>query len=624
MQENIYYNSKESIRNRLFKHAVEFWGIRNTADLDPMVKLLIEALSAELYNLANDLRNTESRLLDRLARLLTPEILTSALPAHALLQAQPVEAEEILSATQHFVYTGQKKNTNTGDNAEDIFFTPVQPVHLYNTEVVYIATGNKLFTHDSRRGRTLLALTKQGKYLPNNSLLIGLRTGNQVQSLDNLSLYFECSNYIFKEEWYNLLPLSTCTINGNPYSLRGGMPYEEALTGVAHRQLLDEYETMQVITRDIRAYYDKHYLSFTGQSIPVAELQQQLYPAGWAQLFDAKDLGRLQEPLLWIQLSLPALIQQPLLDDMDVQTNIFPVVNRRLHKLKHRFKGIGNIIPIRALLHESFLAVHQLTDSYGKLYTQVPYSHNEEQKTGSYTIRMGGAERFDNRNARETIDYLFELLRDESAAFSAYGYDFLTNALKNLQQGLTLVEQKARQTLNEMTESTRYIIVKPADQSDTIHAEYWTSQGELPNQLRTGSPLVQFESASVRPDSIRLISRPKGGRRQAQAIHRLQAYKYSLMTRERIITEEDIRNFCFMELGNRIEAVTVKRGVMVSPHPREGLRKTTDLYITPSPTQPFTEEEWLHISRQLLQKLQTRSNMHIGYRLFLEERKDLV
>jgi hypothetical protein len=620
MQENIYYNSKENIRNRLFKHAVEFWGIRSTADLDPMVKLLIEALSAELYNLANDLRNTESRLLDRLARLLTPEILTSALPAHALLQAQPVEARETLSATQHFVYTSQRRGS-AGEQADDLFFTPVQAVHLYNTEVVYMATGNKLFTHDARRGRVLQAVTRQGKYLPNNSLLIGLRVNHQVQALDQLSFYLECNNYLFKEEWYNLLALASCTISGRPYSLRAGLPAGTAEQDSTHtRQLLDEYETMQVITRDIRNYYDKHFLSFSGQSIHLGDLQLQHYPEEWVQLFEAKDLARLQEPLVWVQLSLPALIQQHLLDDMAVYTNVFPVVNRRLHKLKHRFKGIGNIIPIRSLLHESFLAVHEMTDSQGRLYTQVPYSHNEEQETGSYTIRMGGAERFDNRNARETIDYLFELLRDESAAFSAYGYDFLTNALKNLQQGLTLVEQKARQTLSEMTESTRYVIVKPLEQSDTIHLEYWTSQGELPNQLRTGSQLVQFESASVRPDSIRLLSRPKGGRRQAQAVHRLQAYKYSLMTRDRVITEEDIRNFCFMELGNRVEAVAVKRGVMMSPHPKEGLRKTTDLHITPSPVQPFTEEEWQHTSRQLLQKLQTRSNMHVAYRVFLDER----
>lgn len=614
MQET-YYHSRESIRNRLLKHAIEFWGIRNTADLDPLVKLLIEALSAELFNLSNDLRNTEQRLLDRLARLLTPDILTAALPAHALVKAQPIEPAEIISSTQHLVYTGQK--SKGGNDVRDVFFTPVYDVPLFDTAVMYTATGNKISIKEGQSGRTTYLPAKQGKLLPNHSFWVGLRVNRQVKSLDRLSLYFECSNYAFDESWYSLLPLAECNIAGVPYSIRSGLPYVQKDTAPLH--LLDEYETMHVVSKDTAAYYDKHYLSFTGQHIPLQQITLKPYPESWAALFDERVLQQLQEPLVWIQFTLPPLMQQSLLDEMNVQVNVFPVINRRLHSIKHRFKGIGNIIPIRAAQYESFLAVHRLTDSSGKLYSQMPYTHHQQQQQGSYTIRMGGAERFDSRNARETIDYLFELLRDESAAFSAYGYDFLTNALKNLQQALTLVEQKARQTLSEMTESTRYIIIRPQDQSDTMHLEYWTSQGELANQLRTGSPLMQFESSSLRPESIQLVSKPRGGRSQAQPVDRLQAYKYSLLTRDRIVTTDDIRNFCMLELDGKLSAVNIERGVMLSPHPKEGLRKTTDIYLVPAQANLFSEEEWLHLSRGLLQKLQTRSSMHVCYRLFLQE-----
>jgi hypothetical protein len=46
---------------------------------------------------------------------------------------------------------------------------------------------------------------------------------------------------------------------------------------------------------------------------------------------------------------------------------------------------------------------------------QVPYRKTEEEKTGTYTLRYGGVERFDGRNARELISYLLELVRNESA-----------------------------------------------------------------------------------------------------------------------------------------------------------------------------------------------------------------
>ncbi|RFM25602.1 type VI secretion system baseplate subunit TssF [Deminuibacter soli] len=611
--EEIYHHSRESIRNRLLKHAVSFWGIRSTTDLDPLVKLLIEALSAELFNLSNDLRNTESRLLDRLARLLTPDILTAALPAHALLKVHPAEATDTVSSTRHFVYTTNARQQPANGEQREVFFTPVYDVPVHDVQVVYTATGNRIQSSDLQTGRKQLLTLKQGKQFHNNSLWIGLRVNQHVPTLNQLSLYFECHHYQFGEDWYPLLALAQCTIGGMPVSLRNGLHYVPGNNEATH--LLDEYETMHVIAKDTAAYYDKHYLNFAGQHLPMQQLERKHYPDSWAALIDERALSQLQEPLVWIELRMPALMQQSLLDDMDVYVNVFPVLNRRLHTTRHRFKGIGNIIPIRPAQHESFLAVHRLTDSSGKLYKQVPYTHHQQHQLGSYSIRMGGAERFDSRNARETIDYLFELLRDESAAFSAYGYDFLTNALKNLQQGLTLVEQKARQTLSEMTESTRYIIIKPEEQADTMHLDYWTTQGDLTAQLRVGAQLVQFENASIKPESIQLISKPVGGRSQAQPVNRLQAYKYSLLTRDRIITNDDIRNFCLLELNGRLSEVSIERGVMLSPHPKEGLRKTTDIYLHPVPGQQWTEEEWQHLSRQLLQKLQSRSSMHLVYRL---------
>ena len=59
-------NSKEVIRNRMLKHALNYWNIKNTEDLDPIVKLILEALSAELYNLGNDIKDTEVRLLEKI------------------------------------------------------------------------------------------------------------------------------------------------------------------------------------------------------------------------------------------------------------------------------------------------------------------------------------------------------------------------------------------------------------------------------------------------------------------------------------------------------------------------------------------------------------------------------
>ncbi len=597
----------------MMQSAAEFWGIRSVSELDPMVRLLIEALSAELYSLANDLRNTEQRLLGKLASLLTPDLLTAPLPAHALMQANPLDASETLPDHTHFIY-GPKKQGSTAA-AQDVFFTPAVPVRIHDAQVQYLATGNRLYQYDLKKGKILQAAGSG--FLPNRSVWLGIRASSGITGEEKFPLYFNWPHFNFDHEYYKLLALSECAINGKPLQVEPGFPHNEEELSTT-RGMLNKtiaFDTMPVIIRDVMEYYRDHFLAVP---VNMQEHEPLRYPPEFQPVFTETDLGKLQDPLIWLRITVPAALQQPLLDNMDVYLNTFPILNRRLHKIKHRFRGIGNIIPVKPEPNEYFFGVQQLTDSKGKQYHPVSYNDGAAQEEDSYSVRLGGAERFDSRNAREMIDYLFELLRDESAAFSAYGYDFLTDILRNLRQNIALVEQKARHSLTDMTESTRYVIVKPQQAVEIMYLEYWTTQSEAAHQLRSGLPLTQFEGAGTRADSLLLLSRPTGGRKAADQGNLLQAYKYALMTRDRIVTEDDIRNFCKHELGQRLAAVKVKRGVMVSVHPKEGLKKTTDVYITQAPNHPYTPEEWELTGKQLLHKLTTRSGVQASYRIFLE------
>lgn len=612
MQFPLHYTSREDIRARMLQSAAEFWGIRSAAELDPMVRLLIEALSAELYNLANDLRNTEQRLLGKLASLLTPDLLTAPLPAHALMQAVPPDASETLPDHTHFVYGPRKQGTVS---PQDVYFTPAVPARIYDAQVQYLATGNRLYQYDLKKGKILQAAGSG--FLPARTIWLGIRANSGITGEEAFPLYFNWPHFSFDHEYYKLLALSECSVNGAALRQEAGFPHNEEELFNA-RGLLNKtiaFDTMPVIIRDVLEYYKDHFLTL---HINFQEHEPLKYPAAFEQVFNGNDLGKLQDPLTWLCITVPAALQQPLLDNMDVSLNTFPVLNRRLHKIKHRFRGVGSIIPIKPEPNEYFFSVRQLTDSRGKQYHPVSYNDGATQEEDSYSVRLGGAERFDSRNAREMIDYLFELLRDESAAFSAYGYDFLTDVLRNLRQNIALVEQKAKHSLTDMTESTRYVIVKPQQAVEVMYLEYWTTQSEAAHQLRSGLPLIQFEGAGTRADSLQLISRPTGGRKAADQGNLLQAYKYALMTRDRIVTEDDIRNFCRHELGQRMASVQVKRGVMVSVHPKEGLKKTTDIHITQAPNHPYTQEEWDLAGKQLLHKLNTRSGIHTSYRIFLD------
>lgn len=103
---------------------------------------------------------------------------------------------------------------------------------------------------------------------------------------------------------------------------------------------------------------------------------------------------------------------------------------------------------------------------------------------------------------------------------------------------------------------------------------------------------------SVKQDTTPLLTTTIGGKARLRPEERLNAFRYSMMTRNRIITKEDIRNFCFYELKGRIQNVTVERGFEIAALPKEAFRRTIDVTLTPLDTEALDNKEWQVLCEQ--------------------------
>jgi len=612
---NIFYSSKDEIRNRILKNARDYWGIKNTNDFDPLVKLIIEALSTELFNVSNEVKNLENRILDRISRILASDTLTSALPAHAILHARPFEGEEKVETTTQFFYRKRLKDKNeaNGENTTDIFFSPLKPVRVFNAEIAYIATGSNIFQVDGQHNKSVLLHSLPGSSLENNTVYLGIESPQSLKSINGLSFYFDWRNYVVEDNVYDLLTLSKWFLNNKPVHTtlnKFNLEPEKNFQSPFEKQ-----DILNLLTDDINAFYSNRFLTIEEDNLLLP--QTQLYPPEFDQVFQPGSLANFKKEILWFKVILPAAINEVMLDEIHISINAFPVVNKRIHDFKHRLKMMTNIIPVKLPDHHQFLAVHSLTDKLGNAYTEIPHSQDDDANAGSFSIRYGGTERFDNRNAKEVVDYLFELLRDEKAAFSSYGSDFLNSSLKELEQNISVIEQKTKAQLITIKELINYIIVKPLNNADIMFLDYWTTNAEMGNQIRPGSHLQSFESNKMIPESIFMLSNSQGGRSRLNAGDRVQAYKYGLTTGNRLVTQADIVNFCFYELGSKIKAVNIRKGLMAAQNPKEGFIKTTDILITPAQHNELNSEEWKSMLSLTKSKLENRSTMNIHYRLIL-------
>lgn len=611
----VFYSSKDEIRNRILKNAEDFWNIKDTNDFDPLVKLIIEALSNELFNVANDVKNLENRIFDKISRILAPDHLTSSLPAHAIIHARPIEEEDYLSPYTQFAFKKNIPQENDKAKKADIFFGPLHTVKVHNASIKYLATGNTLFNLEQSNKQPLLN-TLPGFSVEKNTIYIGLSGIKNWMDFNKLNFFFDWKNYSVPENTYDLLSLGKWFYKDNELGAYTERFMDEPLTGKIeapfhHKQLLN------LIKADILQFYSNRFITLGDLNDFNIDNEPEL-PVALANIFQPAGINQIDKKVRWLKVVFPAAINQEMLNELHIYINAFPVVNKRLSQIKHRLKIMNNIIPIKTVETDQMLAIENLKDNHGNSYNEIPYTNENEKGDGSFSIRYGGTERFDTRNAKELVDYLFELLRDEKAAFSAYGPDFLSTILKNLEQNIALIEQKSRSALKDIKELPSYILLKPIDDADILFVDIWVTQAEEANHINAGSRLVVYENNKVNAESIFFLSQTKGGRTKLNASNRVQAYKYGLTTADRIITKADVINFCRYELGQKLNGITLAKGIMMDNKPNAGFIKTTDIIIEPAENQKLTTQDWEELLSLTLSKLKLRSTMNIHYRMMLK------
>ncbi len=611
----VFYSSKDEIRNRILKNAEDFWNVKDSNDFDPLVKLIIEAISNELFNVANDVKNLENRIFDKISRILAPDHLTSSLPAHAIMHAKPIEQEDYLSPYTQFAFKKSIQQENDKAKKTDIFFSTLNTVKVSHASIKYIATGTTLFNVEHLSKQPVLN-TLPGFSVEKNTLYIGLSGIRNWMDFNKLNFFFDWKNYSVPENTYDLLSLGKWFYKDNELTAYTERFMDEPLTGKVeapfhHKQLLN------LIKADVLQYYGNRFITLGDLNDFTIDEQKEL-PAALSTIFQPAALNQINSNVKWLKVTFPAAISQEMLNELHIYINAFPVVNKRLSQIKHRLKTMNNIIPIKTESLDQMLAVENINDNHGHSYNEIPFTNENEKGDGSFSIRYGGTERFDTRNAKELVDYLFELLRDEKAAFSAYGPDFLSTMLKNLEQNIALIEQKSRSALKDIKELPSYIVLKPIDDADILFVDLWVTQAEEANHINAGSRLVVYDNNKVNQESIFLLSQTKGGRTKLNASNRVQAYKYGLTTADRIITKADVVNFCKYELGQNLNGVTLAKGIMMDNRPNAGFIKTTDIIIEPAENVKLTTQDWEELLSLTLAKLKLRSTMNVHYRMLLK------
>jgi hypothetical protein len=221
------------------------------------------------------------------------------------------------------------------------------------------------------------------------------------------------------------------------------------------------------------------------------------------------------------------------------------------------------------------------------------------------------------------ISNVLELTRDEVSAFGILERDKVSKALTNMTQQMKVLEQKVTGASRNVIQQVNYVIVDLIADTKNIKADYWVTHCGLANNIRTGSKLMmQKRSQSSVFRNLTLITETAGGTEEQKGTNAIQAYKYALTTRDKLISIEDIKSYCRLVLKNEIKSLEVKRGTIISSKPKEGFIRTIEIEIVPNAYDYLGRKYWDSFSVTLKHQIMLRGIDGIEYIVKIKDTDD--
>jgi hypothetical protein len=233
-------------------------------------------------------------------------------------------------------------------------------------------------------------------------------------------------------------------------------------------------------------------------------------------------------------------------------------------------------------------------------------------------IRHGGIGRFDSRDAKETINHLIDLLRDERASFALLGTDLISSELKQLDQIISRLNQRL-ETINVSDDSNSYLLLNCNSNFERANVQFWTTSRELANGIRSNSKLTIQNGSDLDTNSVIMITNSFGARQKLSKEDKLNSLRRMLLSKGRIVTKEDIKALCFEHFGTELSEVEIEKGVYLDPSPGKGLVRSLDIFLTLDRQDKFTSGELEQKIDELKIRLKQESINLLPFRVFIRK-----
>lgn len=513
----IYKMNKQDILGRMLKVAAKHTGVKHIDLLDPLISLVTESLAEEIYKVSNEVNNIENRMLESVSGMLCPDASLWAHPAHCILHAIPDESSLLLTKSTSFTLK-DKKYLPAGKT--ELKFNPVCNTLIHKGGVRYIIYGGLCYSIDTDHTKTLLFRSRNPEFIQSRSYWIALDLDDPIKILKNLSFYFDLPGVSDKNEYLNLLQFAGWKLNGKKLSLRRGLyvldtPVTNEVIGLFNR-----IKVTRILDESILDAYHKHYLTIEDDII--SDIEKKKLPEELTNCFAEDLIQEFNSPLLWFEIELPQTFSAAITESLTASINTFPVANKYLRPKTVNLNDIIKVIPLETGDCQSLLAVESVVDSKGRNYYELPFNDTQSEQYMTFTLRRGGYERYNKRDAREYLSNFSGLLGNYSSLETNTPDDDSRENISEQIHGILKHMRKILATLKEKLEIQSYILIDRISDNEVFFIKYWLTDCEQANDIKQGA---YFEVSSpddlpINAASVFTLSATGGGERAPEATDR--------------------------------------------------------------------------------------------------------
>lgn len=612
---NLNSTDKASIQQRMYQQAADIYrqhlgrDISSLEMFDPLVLMVINACASEFQLFSEEMSFAKTRMLKHLAKMLTPESYTGPRPAHGIVHAPTTESGEVTNRLKDsFFYTNPQ--------SKKLYFSPTADFTLTNGNVSYIAGGNAIYGITNSLNKQEVLSTELGKQLPVTSVWLGIDAA--IQSLNTLNLYFDVplSAYVNKlpallgtsRSFYGDVELKTHlgletvnNIGGSQLTFNAIHQHEDEVMRFYQGQFLqiDLSEHKTLFTTGVNEFPEELKSSFL-----LDDLTKRIKGKGlhWIRIDFAQSVFEDQRDI------------QTFLRQLTCQTNCFPVMNYLVQSKSFALNERINLFPLKCG-EAYFYGVEEARSSQsGKFYTEQSFSQfleedtmTTKQQTMVYALRRSAVQRFDTRTSVEWMENILQLIREETLVYNALGKNILTHNLKTIQKAVNDINAKIYQTkAEEGNEEQIFIALPKVDKNEYVVVRYWATNGTEARNIPGGEPLKLNDSThgSYDEGAIRLLTTTVDGRNPVSGKDALEEFRSAIIVKDKIVTKEDIRQYCSQNFNEEIVSCTVGKSSRISTDKSEGFQRIIAVEL--ELVELTSPEHRAYIENKLTTELNTR------------------